>query len=659
VTTGSSQQINRVFRFGPFELSEHEGELRKNGVRIKLQEQPFRVLLELVANAGHMVSREELQQKLWPTDTFGELDLGLNTAVRKLRQALGDDADEPRYIETLAKRGYRFIAPVASVAAAALTTSKDAPAMAAVAVLGNSAAAASPDAVDDSTLATARENPSKNIRWSRVLAAACALALLIYGAVVTWRLANRATPLATEQQITANPPQAPITAAVVSLDGKYVAYADTTGVYIRHIDTGEVRPLQLPKAFDAAPTGWFPDGTHLLLTSAGAAQGKPSLWKVSILGGSPQQLMENASEAAISPDGSKIAFLRGDAVGSLEIWVMGTDGSNLHRIADAAAPGESIPLGYGSGSQPLTGVHLSGVAWSPDGRQLAYLRRVKEEARSTLLDLETVDLDGGRPKVLRNSTQLLPVLCWAVDGRLFYAYRDSPASERGDSGIWWVRVNQKSGALENRPMQLTKGSGRIGRLSVSADGRRLVLWRANSSPQVFLAEIDGQTGRFKTPRRLSLDDSTNQVYAWTPDSRTVFFSSNRSGTTKLYRQAIDQAVPEVLVEGRGNFVARLNPDGTRILFVDGFNTLDPALPQRILSVPLEGGTPQAVLQWPSIHNMQCAQSPSKLCLFDSLQGSTAHFFTFDPEDGKTQEFATLQVKGGLAGAFRGTDRSSR
>ena len=67
-----------------------------------------------------------------------------------------------------------------------------------------------------------------------------------------------------------------------------------------------------------------------------------------------------------------------------------------------------------------------------------------------------------------------------------------------------------------------------------------------------------------------------------------------------------------------------------------------------MSVPLEGGTPQAVLQWPSIHNMQCALSPSKLCLFDSLQGSTAHFFTFDSEDGKTQEFATLQVKGGLS-----------
>jgi Tol biopolymer transport system component len=402
----------------------------------------------------------------------------------------------------------------------------------------------------------------------------------------------------------------------------------------------------LPKGFDGVPTSWFPDGTHLLLTSGGPAQGRPNLWKISILGGGPQQLVENASEAAISPDGSKIAFLRGDAVGSLEIWVMGTDGSNLRQIAGAIASEVSLPLGYGA-----AGVHLSGVAWSPDGRRLAYLSRHEGEAGSTLLkakhSLETVEVNGGMPRVLMTSTQLLPIVCWAVDNRLFYAYRDNPASERDDSGTWWVRVNEKSGELEGKPVQLTKGTGRIGGLSVSADGRRLILWRANSFPQIFLAEIDAETGRFKAPRRLSLDDSTNQVYAWTPDSRTVFFSSNRSGTTKLYRQAIDQAVPEVLVEGRGNFLARLNPDGTRILFVDGFNTLDPALPQRILSVPLEGGTPRVVLQWPSIHNMQCAQSPSKLCLFDSLEGSTAHFFLFDPEDGKTQEFATLQVNGGL------------
>jgi len=113
VPTEPSTERDRVFRFGPFELSEREGELRKSGVRIKLQEQPLRLLIELVANSGQLVSREELRTKLWPIDTFVDFEVGVNSAIRKLRQALNDDADSPRYIETLAKRGYRFVAPVA------------------------------------------------------------------------------------------------------------------------------------------------------------------------------------------------------------------------------------------------------------------------------------------------------------------------------------------------------------------------------------------------------------------------------------------------------------------------------------------------------------------------------------------------------------------
>ena len=638
MSTGPSVKSDRAFRFGPFELSEHEGELRKSGVRIKLQEQPFRVLLELVANAGKVVSREELQQKLWPADTFVDFDTGLNTAIRKLRQALGDDADEPRYIETLAKRGYRFVAPVADSTFALQATSKDSAPGTAVSVPS-----------DGTKSATVEEIQRKPRRWYWVLAAACVLAMVAYGALVAWRRANTPPPLATEQQITANPSEALITGAVVSPDGKYVAYADTTGVYIRHIDTGETRPLQVPKGFNATPTSWFPDGMHLLLKSGEVAPEHPSLWKVSILGGSPQKVMEDATDGAVSPEGSKIAFLRGDAVGSREIWVMGSDGSNPHRIVEAVVPEASVTEGKRANKQPYEEVLLSGVAWSPDGGRLAYFRRFEVNSAGSLFikhSFETVDVDRGIPRVLTISTQLLPILCWAVDNRLFYAYRDNPASEREDSGIRWVRVNQKSGELEGKPVQLTKGAGRIGGLSVSADGKRLILWRANSFPQVFVSEIEAKTGRFETPRRLTLDDSTNQVYAWTPDGRAVFFSSNRSGTTKLYRQAIDQAMPELLVEGRGMFLARLNPDGTQILFVDGFNSVGSALPQRILSVPLQGGTPRVVLQRPSIYNIQCAQSPSKLCLFDSLEGSAAHFFTFDPEDGKTQEFASFEVKGG-------------
>lgn len=105
-----TSNLPRIVRFGVFEVDLRAGELRKHGLRIKLQEQPFRVLALLLERAGEIVTREELQKKLWPSDTFVDFDHGLNKAINKIREALGDSADRPRYIETLARRGYRFIA---------------------------------------------------------------------------------------------------------------------------------------------------------------------------------------------------------------------------------------------------------------------------------------------------------------------------------------------------------------------------------------------------------------------------------------------------------------------------------------------------------------------------------------------------------------------
>ena len=102
----------RIVRFGVFELDLNAGELRKSGVKLRLQGQPFQVLSVLLDRAGEVVSREELQQKLWPADTFVDFDHSLNTAINKVREVLGDSASSPRFVETLARRGYRFIAPV-------------------------------------------------------------------------------------------------------------------------------------------------------------------------------------------------------------------------------------------------------------------------------------------------------------------------------------------------------------------------------------------------------------------------------------------------------------------------------------------------------------------------------------------------------------------
>ena len=109
-----SNSNSKIARFGVFELDLTAGELRKNGRKLRLQEQPFQILALLLERAGDVVTREELRQKLWPADTFVDFDHGLNTAVNKLREVLGDSASSPRFVETLARRGYRFIAPVQS-----------------------------------------------------------------------------------------------------------------------------------------------------------------------------------------------------------------------------------------------------------------------------------------------------------------------------------------------------------------------------------------------------------------------------------------------------------------------------------------------------------------------------------------------------------------
>jgi cholera toxin transcriptional activator len=110
--TPQTSSAGRIVRFGVFEVDLVSGELRKNGTRIRLQEQPFQVLTMLLERPGEMITREDLRTKLWPADTFVDFDHSLNTAVNKLREALGDAAANPRFVQTVARRGYRFIAPV-------------------------------------------------------------------------------------------------------------------------------------------------------------------------------------------------------------------------------------------------------------------------------------------------------------------------------------------------------------------------------------------------------------------------------------------------------------------------------------------------------------------------------------------------------------------
>src|SRR5438105_9881302 len=107
-----NHQLRGRLRFGVFDLDLRAGELRKHGLRVRLQEQPFQVLAMLVEHPGEIVTREEVQKRIWPADTFVDFDHGLNKAINKIREALGDSAQSPRFVETVARRGYRFIVEV-------------------------------------------------------------------------------------------------------------------------------------------------------------------------------------------------------------------------------------------------------------------------------------------------------------------------------------------------------------------------------------------------------------------------------------------------------------------------------------------------------------------------------------------------------------------
>src|SRR5215475_5270791 len=105
-------QLRKRLRFGVFELDVRAGELRKNGLRVRLQEQPIKVLAMLAEHSGEIVTREELQKSLWPADTYVDFDHGLNKAINKIRDALADSAESPRFVETVPRKGYRFLAEV-------------------------------------------------------------------------------------------------------------------------------------------------------------------------------------------------------------------------------------------------------------------------------------------------------------------------------------------------------------------------------------------------------------------------------------------------------------------------------------------------------------------------------------------------------------------
>lgn len=566
--------LSRV-AFGIYEADLQTGELWKAGRKVKLQSQPFKILTLLLEKAGEVVTREELQLAVWGRNTVVDFDHSLGTAVNKIRDALGDTADNPVFIETLAKRGYRFIAPVA-----VLNESSTPTAGSAVDALFPKTPPATEAESDSSSTRAEQVASSRLVTWERlaiafVIAASAAVSGFYYGSRHT-----RSFPRI--DQLTRTGRIAPGVEAMESLpasatDGLRIyvpVIAGGTSVLAQvDVHTGMVQNLPVPSEIPSPMLGDLsPDGTTLLLRSHLSPESEQPLWTVPTGGGSALRIANVvAHDATWMPDGKSILYAAGNQL-------------IINRLRDGAS----------SSFAKLPG-RAFWLRWSPDGELL----------RFTLLDpiAHTMGLweatrDGKtvRP-ILKGWTTPSSECCgiWTGDGKYFVFQ----SNHGGGSDLWSLdgKSISEPGRVTNGPLSFTGPvTSRIGhRIYFLGLETQSLLERYDAARREFvpdpgfLAEAnrleysrdrqwvtwtDGQgrqwRGKADGSEIIQLTPDSLQVFLghWSPDGKKIALMAREAGKAwQLYTISADGGVPERLLdESRNAGDPSWSPDGQQIVF---------------------------------------------------------------------------------------------
>lgn len=513
-----------LVRLGVFECDLRSGELRKAGVRVALQEQPFQILKLLVERPGELVTRDELRQTLWPSDTFVDFEHALNAAVKRLRDTLGDSADAPRYIETIPRRGYRLIAPV----------ERPAPGV----------------KVAASALA-ARGLLPRRVLFGVVIAAA--------GAVVVYLSAGRARPA--EQQ---QPTLMRVTfesgfqhAPTWSPDGRFIAYGSagpTLDVWVQPVAGGN--PVQVTRhpARDWFPN-WSPDGTQIVFRSERDGGG---LYLVPILGGQERKLTGFGYYPRWSPDGSRVLFA--GAFIPTKVYVVALDGSPPQEVAPELSSKVDRVLGN----------------WHPDGR-LSITTSLDNLAE---WDFWTLPLSGGAPvrsvrsagveRTFKQAGLTPPIFdyVWAPSrDAIFFSGR-----ARGVSNIWKVSVDPKTLEWVSGPEQLTFGAGDDLAVAVSPDGSKLAFNISTEQTRLWALPFNAAAARVVgIPEPLTPEAWLVANAGLSPDGRRLAFLGRRRGDRasrhEVWAKELDDGSERLLIAdavSRGEL--RWSPDATRLAY---------------------------------------------------------------------------------------------
>jgi len=480
------------------------------------------------------------------------------------------------------------------------------------------------------------------LRWAAI---ALAGAIVIAGAVLAYWLTRPPAPPPElkERRLTFNPSENAVTESAISPDGKYLAYGDRTGMHLKLIQTGET--LNIPQPQGPAPdpgswfpNGWFPDGSKFISAGVEAGQ-RVSGWVVSVMGGPPRKLRDDADVWSVSPDGTLIAFGTGlSFMRSREIWLMGPQGEEPRRLV---AGSEDDGFFW--------------AAWSPDGRRVAY-QRYHRTPDKLECSIETRDLKGGQPTLVLSDPRLCDTdikFLWFPGGRFVY-FMAEPERVRREMNLWEVRVDTRTGEPVSKPRRITNwAEALVIGISGTSDGKQLAVSKFSAQADVYVGELEASGHGLKQPRRLTLDEHNDYPGAWMPDNKAVLFWSDRNGTWDIFKQALDQEAAELVVTGP-DYKEKpvVSPDGSWILYLSSATAqVNVTTPVRIMRVPTSGGPPQLVLEGRGISGLACARSPAALCVFSESSPDRKQliFSAFDPVHERGRELTRVNLKQPVTG----------
>ncbi len=496
-------------QFGLFEVDLQARELRKSGVKIKLNEQPFQVLTVLLERPGEVITREELQTRLWPSDTFVDFDLSLNSAVKKLRQALGDESDNPRFVETLYRRGYRFIAPVSIKVPHA----------------GNQTAPLPADSIPSS------EPAARSLKRLAFIAAGC-LAVLLVG--LTFEQMPKSAPRITGfTQLTSGGKVHQLGALVTDGQRLYFNAADKDRIALAEVSVSGGDSALVATPFQNTFLGDIaPDGSSIIISSFGGTNKEGPIWLLPLPAGSPRPLETMAGHSAMwSPDGHRLLYADGS-----DIYEANADGSDARKLASL-------------------GGMVEGARVSPDGRKI---RLTVSDMKTGFEELWELNRDGSQPHPLLPNWSPAPHECcgrWTPDGRyfLFTSFRE------GRNSLWALPERRSWFQLKAKPVQLTNGPLDFWLPVPSRDGKKI--FAMGGLPRSEVLRYDGRSfvpflGGVSASDLAFSADGQRVAYVSVPEQ--TLWSSKIDGSDRI--QLSDPSVMQATLP-------RWSPDGEQIVFM--------------------------------------------------------------------------------------------